>query len=127
MEDILDLYHFASNPDHPLVCFDESSQQLVAEKRIPVSAKPGQLEWYDDESRLNGVRNLFLFFWPVVCWRHVKVTKQRTPVEWEDCMKELVNLDSPNAIRIGVISDNLHTHNPAFLSAVFEPAEAKRI
>jgi len=42
-------------------------------------------------------------------------------------MKELVNLDSPNAIRIGVISDNLHTHNPAFLSAVFEPAEAKRI
>jgi len=67
MEDILDLYHFASNPDHPLVCFDESSQQLVAEKRIPVSAKPGQLEWYDDESRPNGVRNLFLFFWPVVC------------------------------------------------------------
>lgn len=38
-------------------------------------------------------------------------------------MKELVNLDYPNAIRIGVIPDNLHTHNPAFLSAVFEPAK----
>lgn len=44
MEDILDLYHLASNPDHPLVCFDESSQQLVAEKRIPVSAKSRQLD-----------------------------------------------------------------------------------
>ena len=38
-------------------------------------------------------------------------------------MKELVNLDYPNAIRIGVIPDNLHTHNPAFLSAVFETAK----
>jgi len=29
-------------------------------------------------------------------------------------MKELMDLDNPNAIRIDVIPDTLHTHNPVF-------------
>ena len=42
-------------------------------------------------------------------------------------MKDLVDVHFPEAIRILVIEDNLNTHNPAFLYAIFEPAEAKRI
>jgi hypothetical protein len=127
MEDVLDIYHLPYDPDYPYVCFDESNKQLVAEKRIPVPAEPGQLERYDYEYKRNGVRNLFLFFSPLVCWRHVKVTEQRTHVEWAYCMKDLVDEHFPNAIRIRVIQDNLNTHNPAFLYQVFEPSEAKRI
>ena len=33
MEDVLDLYHADYDPDHPVVCFDETSRQLVADKR----------------------------------------------------------------------------------------------
>jgi hypothetical protein len=127
MEDVLDIYHLPYDPDYPYVCFDESNKQLVAEKRIPVPAEPGQLERYDYEYKRNGVRNLFLFFSPLVCWRHVKVTEQRTHVEWAYCMKDLVDEHFPIAIRIRVIQDNLNTHNPAFLYQVFEPSEAKRI
>lgn len=127
MEDVLDIYHLPYDPNYPYVCFDESNKQLVAEKRIPVPAEPGQLERYDYEYQRNGVRNLFLFFSPLVSWRHVKVTEQRTHVEWAYCMKDLVDVHFPNAIRIRVIQDNLNTHNPAFLYQVFEPTEAKRI
>ena len=66
MEDVLDVYHLPYDPYYPYVCFDESSKQLVAEKRVPVPAEPGQLERYDYEYQRNGVRNLFLFFSPLV-------------------------------------------------------------
>ena len=41
MEDVLDLYHADYDPDHPVVCFDETSRQLVADKRPVIGAKPG--------------------------------------------------------------------------------------
>ena len=127
MEEVLDLYHLPYDPNVPSVCFDESNKQLVTEKRTPVEAMPGQMERHDYEYKRNGVRNLFLFFSPLISWRHVKVTEQRTHLEWAACMKDLVDVHFPQATRIRVIQDNLNTHNPAFLYEVFEPAEAKRI
>ena len=47
MEDVLDLYHADYDPDHPVVCFDETSRQLVADKR-PVGAK--RVGWNDMET-----------------------------------------------------------------------------
>jgi len=127
MEDVLDVYHLPYDPAYPVVCFDESSKQLVAEKRKSIPAEPGQLERFDYEYQRNGVRNLFLFFSPLVSWRHIKVTEQRTHLDWAHCMKDLVDVHFPEATRIRLIQDNLNTHNPAFLYEVFEPAEAKRI
>ena len=97
MEDVLDVYHLPYDPAYPVVCFDESSKQLVEEKRIPVPAQPGQLERYDYEYQRNGVRNLFLFFSPLAAWRHVEVTQQRTHLEWAACMKALVDVHYPEA------------------------------
>src|SRR5271167_2471665 len=54
MEDVLDLYAEAPDPDRPVVCFDESQVQLIGEVRQPIPAKPGQLERYDYEYRRNG-------------------------------------------------------------------------
>ena len=39
MEDVLDLYAEPYDPKRPVVCFDETSKQLVAEKR---GSHPGQ-------------------------------------------------------------------------------------
>ena len=127
MEDVLDVYHLAYDRDYPVVCFDESSKQLVAEKRKSISAAPGQLERYDYEYQRNGVRNLFLFFSPLVSWRHIKITEQRTHQDWANCMKDIVDVHFPEATRIRLVQDNLNTHNPVFLYEVFEPIEAKRI
>ncbi len=82
---------------------------------------------YDTEYERNGVSNLFMFFCPLLNWRHVKVTERRTAIDWAECMRELVDVHFPDAERIVVVLDNLNTHLPASLYVAFEPAEAKRI
>ena len=64
MEDVLDLYAEAPDPERPLVCFDETPVQLIGEVRQPISAQPGQRERYDYEYRRNGTANLFVTFDP---------------------------------------------------------------
>src|SRR6478752_4929389 len=40
MEDVLDLYAEAPDPERPLVCFDETPVQLIGEVRQPITAQP---------------------------------------------------------------------------------------
>jgi hypothetical protein len=127
MEDVLDLYTWPYDPRYPQVCFDETSKQLIGETRVPLPAQPGQPERYDYEYVRNGVANLFMFFAPLHNWRHVKVTEHRTKQDWACCMRDLVDVHFPEAVRIRLVEDNLNTHDPAALYEVFEPAEAKRI
>jgi len=127
MEDILDLYELPYDPAHPVVCFDETSKQLVQETRAPVPAKPGQVARYDYEYRRNGVRNLFLFFEPLAGWRQVQVTERRTSQDFAQAMKWLVDEAYPQAQRIRVVLDNLNTHKPAALYEAFPPEEARRL
>lgn len=127
MEDLLDLYAEAYEPDFPVVCFDESPYQLISEVRQAIPAEPGKPARIDYEYRREGSCNLFLFFEPRSGWRHVKVTAQRTATDWAHCMKELVDEHYPNATVISVVLDNLNTHTPANLYATFPPAEARRL
>ena len=41
MEDILDLYAEPYDPQRPVVCFDETITQLLADTRPPLPARPG--------------------------------------------------------------------------------------
>ena len=41
MEDVLDLYGEPYDADRPVVCFDETSTQLLADVREPLPAQPG--------------------------------------------------------------------------------------
>lgn len=66
MEEVLDLYHEPYDPRYPLVCFDETSKQLISETRVPLPSAPGQVAHYDYEYERNGVRNLFLFCEPLL-------------------------------------------------------------
>lgn len=127
MEDVLELYHQPYNPLCPVVCFDESSKQLIKETRCPLSAQPGQARRYDYEYERNGTRNLFMFTEPLTGWRHVKVTPRRTKQDWALCMKQLVDEFYPDAECIRVVMDNLNTHNPAALYETFEASEARRL
>ena len=127
MEHILDLYEMPYNPRRPKVCFDESSKQLIQETRGPLPARPRQVERYDYEYRRNGTRNLFLFFEPLACWRHVAVTEHRTGRDFAHQMRWLVDVAYPDAECVDVILDNLNTHKPASLYETFPPAEANRI
>src|ERR1700757_1928521 len=107
MEDVLDLYAEAPDPKRPVVCFDESPTQLIGEVRQPIPAAPGRLERFDYEYRRNGAVNLFVFVDAHRSWRRVKVTDRRTADDFALCMRELVDVDFPEAERIRVVLDNL--------------------
>jgi hypothetical protein len=127
MEDVLDVYTTPYDPRRPQVCFDEHMVQLIGETRQPIPSKPGRPERFDYEYRRNGTRNLFLFFQPWLGWRHVRVTKRRTKIDFAHCMQYLVDDLFPDSDKVVVVLDNLNTHSPASLYEAFEPAEAKRI
>src|SRR5271168_1597806 len=127
MEDVLDLYAEEPDPKRPVVCFDESPTQLIGEARQPIPAAPGRPQRFDYEYRRNGVVNLFVFLDAHRSWRRVKVTGHRTADDFALCMRELVDVDFPEAERIRVVLDNLSTHTAAALYAAFPPAEARRV
>lgn len=127
MEDILELYHQPYNPDQPLVCFDESNKQLLAEVRKPLALKPGEVARYDYEYERQGVCNLFIFFEPLSGWRHIAVTDRRTKIDFAHCMKPLVDVWYPDASKNRLVMDNLNTHHPSSLYEAFPPEEARRL
>ena len=127
MEDVLDLYAEQPDPKRPVVCFDESPTQLIGEARQPIPATPGRPERFDYEYRRNGAVNLFVFLDAHRSWRRVKVTNHRTADDFALCMRELVDVDFPEAERIRVVLDNLSTHTAAALYAAFPPAQARRV
>ncbi len=127
MEDVLDLYAAPFDEKLPVVNFDETSKQLIAETRQPLSARPGAVERFDYEYERNGVCNLFMFCEPKRGWRHVAVTAQRTMKDFAHQMRWLVDEGFPQAERVRVVMDNLNTHKPASLYETFAPEEARRI
>ena len=55
---MLDLYAEPYDSKRPVVYFDETSKQLVAEKRSPIPAKAGRQERFDYEYQRNGTPEL---------------------------------------------------------------------
>ena len=127
MEDVLDVYGQPYDPACPVVTFDERPVQLVSQTRQPIPAQSGQRERYDYEYRREGTANLFECFQPLAGWRNVKVTRRRTKIDFAHCMKDLVDVHFPNAVKIKIVLDNLNTHDISSLYEAFEPAEALRI
>ena len=88
MEDVLDVYTRPEDPQHPLVCMDEISKQLVGETRLPLPIQPGQTAHFDAEYVRNGVANLFIFYEPLRGQRRIEVTNQRTRIDWAHAIQD---------------------------------------
>lgn len=127
MEDVLELYAEPYDPERPVVCFDETSTQLLADISEPLPAKPGRLRREDYEYLRAGTRNLFLTCEPLAGWRHVEVTERRTMQDFAHQMRWLVDEAYPDVPVIRVVLDNLNTHRMASLYETFPAAEARRI
>jgi DDE superfamily endonuclease len=126
-EDVLDVYHRPFDPLRPVVCLDETSRQLLGEVRAPQPAGPGRPARRDPEYVRGGVANLFLLTEPLRGWRTIRVSDQRTRLDFAACIKDLVDVHYPHAERIVLVLDQLNTHSPGSLYAAFPPAEAKRL
>ena len=125
MEGVLDLSAEPPDPKRPVVCFDESPTQLIGEVRQPIPAAPGRVGRYDCEYRRDGTANLFVALDAHRPRR--KVTERRTAADFAACMRELAEVDFPDAERIRVVLDNLSTHAPGSLHEAFPAPEARRV
>ena len=124
MEDVLDLYAEAYDPQRPVVRFDETSTQLLAETRPSLPPRP----W---TSPAAGLR--------IPAGRHpqsvpglraagrVAVTQRRTMQDFAHQMRWLVDEAYPEVPVVRVVLDNLNTHRAASLYETFPAAEARRI
>ena len=65
-----------------------------------------------------------MLFAPLDGWRHVKVTEQRTAVDYTHVLKDVSDTHFKDAEKIVLVQDNLNTHSPASLYEAFPPAEA---
>lgn len=127
MERVLDIYQREYDPEHPVVCVDESNKQHLMEVAKSLPTREGSLSKFDSEYIRGGVSNIFMFFEPLGGRRHIEVTDQRTAVDFAEAMKFLVDELYPNAQKITVVLDNLNTHTKVSLYKAFPPMEAKRI
>jgi len=127
MEDVLEVYKRPYNQEYPVVCMDEQPMQLIKETRVPLPIEPGKPERFDYEYERNGTASNFMFTEPLSNWRKVKIRKCKTAIDWADEIKELVDVDYPNAKKITLVCDNLNTHKPGSLYKAFKPEDARRI
>lgn len=126
MEDVLDLYEAPYDEKRPVVCFDESPEQLIAEVRQPLPPEPGQPARYDVEYKRNGVRNLLMICEPRRGTREVLVTTTRNKIDFAHAMKHLAQAYASAEV-IRVVLDNLNTHKIASLYEAFPPDEARAL
>ncbi len=127
MERIIDVYQREYDPNHPVVCVDESNKQHLMEVAKSLPTREGDICKYDSEYIRGGISNMFMLFEPLGGKRHIEVTNQRTALDFAEIMKILVDELYPNAPQITVVLDNLNTHTKASLYKAFLPEEAKRI
>ncbi len=129
MEDVLDLYGEPYDPNRPVVCFDETSTQLLAETRAPLLAGPGRPRRDDYEYVRAGTRNLFLSCEPkdVLRQAQVAITRRRTTEDFAHQMRWLVDEAYPDVPVIRLVLDNLNTHWMASLYETLPASEARRI
>jgi hypothetical protein len=127
MEDVLAIYQQPPNPQRPVVCLDETFQQLIGEVRESLPVKPGEVERYDSVYVRNGVASVFLAFEPLAGWRQGQITETRRRTDWACFVESLLEGRYREAERVVLVMDQLNTHSPASLYEAFAPEKAKRL
>ncbi len=106
---------------------DEQPVQLIGETKAPLPMEPGKPKRYDYNYERNGTAVNFIFTEPLGKWRKINIRKQKTGVDWAQEIKELLDVDYPDAKKVILVCDNLNTHKIASFYEAFEPAEARRL
>jgi hypothetical protein len=127
MEDRLDLYEASDDPKRPRVCVDARPCQLLGDGHAPLPMVAGHPARVDDEYIRHDPGHLCLMVEPFQGWRPLRVPPRRTKRECAYGMAALVDVHLPEAEKTRVVVDNLSTHTPAALYAVFPPTAARRL
>ena len=127
MEDVLEVYHLRYDPLRPVVCFDETSKQLVGHTRVPIAPRRGRPALVDDEYRRCGTANVFLATEPLMGVVLIEATEYRRAVDCAAFLRYLSDEVYPSAAKIILVSDNLNIHSAACFYEAYPAEEARRL
>lgn len=126
MEQVLDIYELPYNENIPVVCLDESPQQLIGETKESFIDEKG-VKHEDFEYVRNGVADIYVVCEPLAGFREFFVTPNHTAKQWAEVVAYLVEDLYPNAQKITLVQDNLPAHKLASLYEVYPPERARKI
>ena len=124
MEEVLEGYARPYNPEHPVVCLDESPKQLISERRQSVTEAKG-IEHIDYEYNREGTVDLYMVVEPLGGKRELQVTDHHTRLDWARVIAHVVEQMYPTAQKITLVQDNLSAHKKSALYELFEPKRAR--
>lgn len=126
MEDVLEVYGRAYDPERPLLCLDEFCKQLFSETRSPLPGKPGKPMKYDYEYVREGSASAFMLSAPLLGQRQIYIGKdaRRTAEDFAYALEFAATEMFPEAKKIVLVMDNLNTHKMASFYSTFEPSKA---
>ena len=110
MLDVLELYERPYDQQHPVICMDEKSHQLMSTPRGNQNTKPGVVARTDYEYKRHGTVNLFVAIEPKGGKRVIEVTDKRKKPDTARFIERLVMKEYATAETITLITDNLNTH-----------------
>jgi hypothetical protein len=126
MEQVLDVYKRPYDENFPVVCMDESPEQLtetVREEKMEI----GKEKRVDYEYIRHGVVNIFMANEPLKGKRLVEVTEFKTKKDWAKFVKQIADKMYPRAKKITLVMDNFKTHSIGSFYEAFLPEDAKNL
>jgi hypothetical protein len=125
MEEVLETYEKAYDPDVPVLCMDEQPVQLIGETRVPIPATKDHPERVDYEYERKGTASIFLFAEPLSGFRQATARLRRTKVDWAEEVAHLLDTRYKDKSRITLVCDNLNTHTKGAFYEAFSPEKAR--
>jgi hypothetical protein len=125
MEDVLETYAQAYDPEQPVVCMDEQPVQLLKETKAPIEATKDHGKRVDYEYERNGTASIFMFAEPLSGFRQATARAQRTKVDWAIEVAHLLDTRYADCAQITLVLDNLNTHTKGAFYTAFPPEVAR--
>ena len=125
MERVLEVYARPYDPANPVVCMDESPNQLIGETRKSIQKQDGT-QLIDYEYTRNGTQSIFMAVEPKSGKRFVETKDHHKTPDWVAFMLVLIAYYK-DVEKLTIVLDNLSTHKPEAFYEFFPPDEAKAI
>ena len=121
MEEVLETYEKAYDPDCPVVCMDEQPVQLIGETRVPIPATKEHPERVDYEYERKGTASIFMFAEPLSGFRQATGRPRRTKDDWAHEVAHLLDSRYADVEQITLVCDNLNTHTKFDFCPFYHP------
>lgn len=125
LEDGLETYAQADDPQQPGLCMDEPPVQLLQETPGPIAAPTQHGKRVDAEYERHGTASIFLFAEPLSGVRQAPARARRTKGDWAIEVAQVLETREVAGAKGTRVCDNLHRPTQGAFSAAFPPERAR--